>query len=286
MPRKFLLATTAAAALLGAASLGAAQGTHQGEPGGATGMHSQAQGSGTQEERGQAGVQQNRGANEQRGEANTRMQSGKSDREMGAGQNTERNQQMGAGKEENQPQKGAGNEERQHQEMGAGNKEEMQRNNQRSEENTRERGRRSETTGERNRERGGMKHEGTGPGRAQSNEGINERTGPGRMQGNERGQRSEEGNSRFESARSVRLSNQQRTKIRDTFTHEHVQRVDHPDFSLRVGTAVPRSVQVYDVPEDIVMIVPQYRGLKYIIVRDEVVFLDPDTLEIVAIMPA
>jgi hypothetical protein len=62
--------------------------------------------------------------------------------------------------------------------------------------------------------------------------------------------------------------------------------MDHPDFALRVGTAVPRSVQVYDVPEDIVVVVPQYRGLKYIFVRDEVVFLDPDTLEIVAIMPA
>ena len=145
---------------------------------------------------------------------------------------------------------------------------------------------RGETTGERTREQSGVKHEGVGPGRAQSNEGIN-RNGGDRMQNNEgMGQRSEQGGSRFESARSVKLSNQQRTKIRETFIHEHVQRVDHPDFALRVGTPVPRDVQVYDVPEDIVVVVPQYRGLKYIIVRNEVVFLDPDTLEIVAIMPA
>jgi hypothetical protein len=257
MPRKFLLATTAAAALLGAASFGVAQGTQQGSPGGATGMHSQDQG---------VGVQENRGGSEQRGEANTRMQSDrKSDRETGAGNSsTERNRQMGTD-----------------------DREEMRRNNQRSEENTLRRDQRSETTGERNREHGGVKHEGTGPGHAQSNEGINPRNSPDRMQSNEgMGQRSGQGSGRFESARSVRLSNQQRTKIRETFVHEHVQRVDHPDFALRVGTSVPRDVQVYDVPEDIVVVVPEYRGLKYIIVGNEVVFLDPDTLEIVAIMPA
>jgi hypothetical protein len=242
MPRKFLLATTAAAALLGVASLGAAQSTHERESGGANSMHSQAQGGGAQENRGQgqAGAQENRG----HGQAGVQQNRG--------------NEQRG----------------------------EMQ-HNQRSDENMQRQNQRSETTGERNRERGGMNREGTGPGRAQSNEGINQRNAPGRAQGNEgMGQRSEQGQSQYESARSVQLSNQQRTRIHDTFSHEHVQRVDHPDFAMRVGTTVPRSVRVYDVPSDIVSVVPQYRGLKYIIVRDQVVFLDPVTLQIVAIMPA
>jgi Protein of unknown function (DUF1236) len=279
MPRKFLFVTTAAAALLGAASLGAAQSTQPGGPGGANSMHSQTQGVGTEENHGQGGAaaQENRGGSEQRGEVNTRMQSSqKSDREMGAGnKSTERNEQMGAGNKEEMQRKDQRSEEK------------MQRNDRRSEENMQRRDQRSQTSGERNREHSGVKHEGVGPGRAQSNEGINPRNSPDRMQSNEgMGQRSEQGGNRFESARSVKLSNQQRTKIRETFTHEHVQRVDHPDFALRVGTPVPRDVQVYDVPEDIVVLVPQYRGLKYIIVRNEVVFLDPDTLEIVAIMPA
>jgi len=100
------------------------------------------------------------------------------------------------------------------------------------------------------------------------------------------GHRSAQGNSRFESARSVRLSTQQRTKIRDTFIHERVGRVERLNFALRVGTSIPCDVQVYDVPEDIVTVVLEYRGLKYIIVRDEVIFLGPDTLEIVAITRA
>lgn len=123
-------------------------------------------------------------------------------------------------------------------------------------------------------------------GRAQSNEGIgpgSEGTGP-RNEGV--GQRSEQGSGRFESARSVRLSPQQRTKVRDAFIHERVGQVERPNFALRVGTSIPWDIQVYDVPEDVVTIVPEYRGLKYIIVHNEVIFLDLETLEVVAIVPA
>jgi len=45
-------------------------------------------------------------------------------------------------------------------------------------------------------------------------------------------------------------------------------------------------VTFYDVPETIVDILPQYRGFEYIVVRDKLVIVDPDTLEIVAILPA
>jgi len=49
---------------------------------------------------------------------------------------------------------------------------------------------------------------------------------------------------------------------------------------------VPDTVTFYDLPETIVDIVPEYRGFDYIVVRDELVIIDPDTLEIVAILPA
>ena len=66
MPRKFLFVTTAAAALLGAASLGAAQSTQPGGPGGANSMHSQTQGVGAEENHGQGGAaaQENRGGSD------------------------------------------------------------------------------------------------------------------------------------------------------------------------------------------------------------------------------
>jgi hypothetical protein len=45
-------------------------------------------------------------------------------------------------------------------------------------------------------------------------------------------------------------------------------------------------VHVVVLPEEIVRIVPEYRGYEYFLVGDEIVIVDPRTLEIVAIIPA
>ncbi|HEX4644760.1 MAG TPA: DUF1236 domain-containing protein [Verrucomicrobiae bacterium] len=84
---------------------------------------------------------------------------------------------------------------------------------------------------------------------------------------------------------SVTLSPDQRTRLHQTVIDGKVRRVDDADFALSVGTRVPDTVTVYDVPETIVDIVPEYRGYDYIVVRDELVIVDPDTLEIVAVLP-
>jgi Protein of unknown function (DUF1236) len=126
---------------------------------------------------------------------------------------------------------------------------------------------RSATDVEQNKERAGRDEtkEPTGENR--------ERTGKSQMSGAGKGG-------------SVHLSQEQHTKIHEVITHDRTAVVDHVDFSVSVGTAVPRSIRVYDVPVDIVDIVPEYRGFRYFIVRDEVVIVDPETLEIVAIIPA
>jgi hypothetical protein len=85
---------------------------------------------------------------------------------------------------------------------------------------------------------------------------------------------------------STTLSPDQKTRLHEVITGENVQRVNHADFALSVGTRVPNTVTFYDVPDTIVDILPQYRGFEYIVVGDELVIVDPDTLEIVAIVPA
>jgi hypothetical protein len=40
------------------------------------------------------------------------------------------------------------------------------------------------------------------------------------------------------------------------------------------------------LPEEIVTIVPQYRGVYDVVVRNEILIIDPDTYEIVAVLPA
>ena len=58
------------------------------------------------------------------------------------------------------------------------------------------------------------------------------------------------------------------------------------NFDVRVGTKIPGSVHVVPLPEDIVRVVPEYQGYDYILVRDEILIVDPNTLEIVAVIPA
>jgi hypothetical protein len=58
------------------------------------------------------------------------------------------------------------------------------------------------------------------------------------------------------------------------------------DFALRRGVRVPRTVEFFDLPEDIVSIVPAFRSYKYFLVGDEIVVVDPVTYEIVDVIPA
>jgi Protein of unknown function (DUF1236) len=72
------------------------------------------------------------------------------------------------------------------------------------------------------------------------------------------------------------------------------------NFSVSIGNQVPRSVHFVTLPDEIVRIVPQYRGFDYFVisyrtkdpggfdyffVKDPLVIIDPQTLEIVAIIP-
>jgi hypothetical protein len=86
---------------------------------------------------------------------------------------------------------------------------------------------------------------------------------------------------------SVQLSEDQRSQIKTIIGRERGPRLGrNANFDVRVGTRVPRSVHYAVLPQDIVRIVPQYRGFDYFLVEDEIVIVDPHTLEIVAIIPA
>ena len=85
---------------------------------------------------------------------------------------------------------------------------------------------------------------------------------------------------------SVQLTQEQRTKIRGIIGHSNVARVNDVNFSISVGTVVPRSVHVTVLPEDVVEIVPEYRGFDYIVVGDQLLIIDPNSLAIVAVIPA
>jgi Protein of unknown function (DUF1236) len=86
---------------------------------------------------------------------------------------------------------------------------------------------------------------------------------------------------------SVNITPEKRTQIHQVFIKERsAPRVDRVDFDLSVGTAVPRSVRFVAVPNTITAIEPSWRGYDYFMVGDQIVIVDPRSMEIVAIINA
>ena len=86
---------------------------------------------------------------------------------------------------------------------------------------------------------------------------------------------------------SVNITPEKRTQIHQVVIKERsAPRVDRVDFDLSVGTAVPRSVRFVAVPSTIIAIEPSWRGYDYFMVGEQIVIVDPRSMEIVAIIDA
>ena len=83
----------------------------------------------------------------------------------------------------------------------------------------------------------------------------------------------------------AQLSEQQQTRVRETVLKQRGGRVTNVNFSITVGTRVPRSVQLAALPAAVIEIVPEYRSYRYVVVRDDIVIIDPGTYEIVYVLP-
>jgi hypothetical protein len=84
----------------------------------------------------------------------------------------------------------------------------------------------------------------------------------------------------------VSLSGDQRTRVQTVFkAHRGSARADvHVD--ARIGVAVPRTVTLIEMPEDVVALVPEWRQYRYILIGDEICIVDPDTFEIIDVIAA
>ena len=98
------------------------------------------------------------------------------------------------------------------------------------------------------------------------------------------------------------MSEDQHSQIKMAVARGNAPRVDRRElhFCVSIGSKVPRNLPVVALPDEIVRIVPQYRGFNYFIisyrtkdpgggdyffVKDELLIIDPQTLEINAIIP-
>jgi len=84
----------------------------------------------------------------------------------------------------------------------------------------------------------------------------------------------------------AKLSTEQRTKITTVIKNEHIRPETNVNFSISVGTRVPREVHFHPLPAEIVTVYPDWRGYEFFLVRDQIVVVDPRTFEIVAVLDA
>jgi len=83
----------------------------------------------------------------------------------------------------------------------------------------------------------------------------------------------------------VQLSQQKRTSVRERMEKSaRSNRVTNVNFDIRVGATVPRGTTLHVLPSDVVEIVPEYRGYRYVYVRDEIVIIHPTDYLVVAVI--
>ena len=56
------------------------------------------------------------------------------------------------------------------------------------------------------------------------------------------------------------------------------------NFNIDVGAPLPREVELLPLPPDVVELAPDYRGYDYVVVNDEIVFVDPATRAVVGMI--
>jgi hypothetical protein len=85
---------------------------------------------------------------------------------------------------------------------------------------------------------------------------------------------------------SASLTTEQRTRISTTIRETNVKPLSNVNFSISVGTRVPRNVHRYRLPRTVIEVYPSWRGYEYILVGNDILVINPRTLEIVAVIPA
>jgi len=84
---------------------------------------------------------------------------------------------------------------------------------------------------------------------------------------------------------SANLNESQRVRVSESIARLNVAPLNNVNFSLSVGTVVPRDIRFQPLPTDIVEVMPQYRGYDFFVVRDDIVIIEPSSYRIVDVLP-
>lgn len=101
----------------------------------------------------------------------------------------------------------------------------------------------------------------------------------------QRSSRSDDGDGK-KRVKNVQITKEKKTVIRERVITKAPKRYTRNEinFNLSVGTAIPSTYVIYDLPPTFIEIVPEYQGYDYIVVGDVLLIIDPDTREIVDVV--
>jgi hypothetical protein len=138
------------------------------------------------------------------------------------------------------------------------------------------------------RENNNMKAEGREKAEGRDNGKMNAETREGRDNGKTNAETKTGGDrtqtTTGQAGAGAKISTEQRTKITSVIRSEHVSPVTNVNFNISVGTRIPHDVSYHVLPSEVVTIYPEWRGYNYVLVRDQILVIDPQTFEIVAIL--
>ncbi|MBM1170000.1 DUF1236 domain-containing protein [Microvirga arabica] len=86
------------------------------------------------------------------------------------------------------------------------------------------------------------------------------------------------------SSTSIKLSSEEKSRVVQSFTAREVKSVENVSFSISVGVSVPQDLNLRPVPADVVEIVPAYRDYRYVVVKDQIVIVNPKTRKVVEVI--
>ncbi|MFZ0205378.1 MAG: DUF1236 domain-containing protein, partial [Roseiarcus sp.] len=59
---------------------------------------------------------------------------------------------------------------------------------------------------------------------------------------------------------------------------------ENVNVNINVGAPLPTDVALLPLPPDVVELAPEYRGYEYVLVNDEIVFVNPSTRDVVGMI--
>jgi len=81
------------------------------------------------------------------------------------------------------------------------------------------------------------------------------------------------------------VTSEQRTQITESFRRVNVQPLTNVTFSVSVGSTIPTSVTtLYDCPDNVERILTGLPECKYVVVRDQIVIVEPSSRRIVTVI--